>query len=417
MRNHQHPSIPNAAYLNIGTGQPSLNSPPHETNATTPLSSLSQPLLANSFTPSSTPPSPITAESSADILVTPSSSANQGRSISASRSESSLAEIARHGQHTKTSSFTSTNIYMSPKKAINGTSSVGTFTLPAAVAADSSKFGTVVDIHGNGANSDNDTPAYPDVRKNSLSSEGDHSSHSQSHDDEPEVIYMTNAASLGFSGYEKLAKHESLDYHTIHNEMLRSEIASLSPSHYIQDSMQRWLLTFVVGLLVGFTGFLLHFGIDSISSAKFQYVNQWINNKDGDITPESQWKAFAAFAGINTSMLMLGSILIVYFCPAACGSGIPEVKGFLNGAAISRAMNVKTFFVKFISALASVASSLPVGPEGPMIHMGAMIGGGMSQSRSKTLGFRIPCTQRFHTDRDRRDFIAMVEPIYRIALH
>ena len=70
-------------------------------------------------------------------------------------------------------------------------------------------------------------------------------------------------------------------------------------------------------------------------------------------------------------------------------------------------MNVKTFVTKYIAAITAVASSLPVGPEGPMIHMGAMIGGGISQPRSKTLNISLPWFQKFHTDRDRRDFIAM----------
>lgn len=76
--------------------------------------------------------------------------------------------------------------------------------------------------------------------------------------------------------------------------------------------------------------------------------------------------------------------------------------------------NVRTLCVKFVSAVCAVASGLPVGPEGnsiafthcplnmvfsgPMIHMGAIIGAGVSQFRSKTLGFdlgtdrfKVPC--------------------------
>ena len=54
----------------------------------------------------------------------------------------------------------------------------------------------------------------------------------------------------------------------------------------------------------------------------------------------------------------------------AAGSGIPELIGFLNGTVISAIFNVKTFFVKFFSCVFAVASGLPVGPEGPMIHLG-----------------------------------------------
>ncbi len=36
--------------------------------------------------------------------------------------------------------------------------------------------------------------------------------------------------------------------------------------------------------------------------------------------------------------------------------------------------NLKTFAVKFLSAVTAVGSGLPVGPEGPMIHLGAIVG-------------------------------------------
>ena len=35
--------------------------------------------------------------------------------------------------------------------------------------------------------------------------------------------------------------------------------------------------------------------------------------------------------------------------------------------------NVQTLLVKFASCAAAVGSGLPVGPEGPMVHIGAMV--------------------------------------------
>ena len=69
--------------------------------------------------------------------------------------------------------------------------------------------------------------------------------------------------------------------------------------------------------------------------------------------------------------------------------------------------------MKFISTICSTASGLPVGPEGPMIHLGAMMGAGLSQGDSATLGMTTPCAlsdgwmgfRRFRNDKDKRDFI------------
>lgn len=56
--------------------------------------------------------------------------------------------------------------------------------------------------------------------------------------------------------------------------------------------------------------------------------------------------------------------------PAAGGSGIPELIGFLNGTQVRHIFNVKTLVIKFLSCCLSVGSGLPIGPEGPMIHLG-----------------------------------------------
>jgi H+/Cl- antiporter ClcA len=56
--------------------------------------------------------------------------------------------------------------------------------------------------------------------------------------------------------------------------------------------------------------------------------------------------------------------------PQAASSGIPELMAFLNGTVVRHIFNVKTLIIKFLSCVCAVASGLPVGPEGPMIHMG-----------------------------------------------
>ena len=67
--------------------------------------------------------------------------------------------------------------------------------------------------------------------------------------------------------------------------------------------------------------------------------------------------------------------------------------------------NVRTLWVKFVSCAAAVGSGLPVGPEGPMIHIGAMIGAALSQGHSTSLGFTTGLFKRFQNPKDKRDFV------------
>jgi H+/Cl- antiporter ClcA len=53
--------------------------------------------------------------------------------------------------------------------------------------------------------------------------------------------------------------------------------------------------------------------------------------------------------------------VIVLFQPIAAGSGIPQVKCYLNGVKIPRVVRIKTLFVKVVGVITSVVGGLAVG--------------------------------------------------------
>lgn len=55
------------------------------------------------------------------------------------------------------------------------------------------------------------------------------------------------------------------------------------------------------------------------------------------------------------------------------GSGIPEVKAYLNGSNIPHVFTLISLITKIIGVISSISSSLVVGAD-PMVHTGAMIG-------------------------------------------
>lgn len=58
-----------------------------------------------------------------------------------------------------------------------------------------------------------------------------------------------------------------------------------------------------------------------------------------------------------------------------------------DAAAAMQVFNIFTIAVKFLSCALAVAAGLPVGPEGPLIHIGAALGAAISQTHSTTLGW------------------------------
>ena len=72
---------------------------------------------------------------------------------------------------------------------------------------------------------------------------------------------------------------------------------------------------------------------------------------------------------INILATLLASMCCV-FSPEAVGSGIPQIKSYLNGVNIPRLMRFKTLMGKVVGVVFSVSGGLAVGKEGPMIHSG-----------------------------------------------
>merc|ERR1719271_383230 len=72
---------------------------------------------------------------------------------------------------------------------------------------------------------------------------------------------------------------------------------------------------------------------------------------------------------------MIAAGLVCFVEPLAAGSGIPEIKCFLNGVNLPNVVHFKTLIAKATGVMLSVSAGLPCGKEGPMIHSGAVVGG------------------------------------------
>ena len=71
----------------------------------------------------------------------------------------------------------------------------------------------------------------------------------------------------------------------------------------------------------------------------------------------------------NVAFVFVAS-LCVFAEPCAAGSGIPEIKCYLNGVKVPKVVRLKTLVAKAVGVLFSVAGGLFCGKEGPMIHSG-----------------------------------------------
>ncbi|CAE8699260.1 unnamed protein product, partial [Polarella glacialis] len=77
-------------------------------------------------------------------------------------------------------------------------------------------------------------------------------------------------------------------------------------------------------------------------------------------------------AGLNI-LLLWSARVAVHFSPQAAGSGLPEVKCILSGIRLDKFLSRTVLVAKSIGLTLALGSSLPVGKEGPFVHIASCV--------------------------------------------
>ncbi|KAI3770441.1 hypothetical protein L6452_01574 [Arctium lappa] len=191
---------------------------------------------------------------------------------------------------------------------------------------------------------------------------------------------------------------ESLDYEIIENDLFKQDWRSRKKVQIFQYVVLKWTLALLIGLATGLVAFFNNLGVENIAGFKFLLTSKLMLN-------HKYYQAFAAFAGCNLVLAICAAVLCAYIAPAAAGSGIPEVKAYLNGIDAHSILAPSTLFVKIFGSVLGVAAGFVVGKEGPMVHTGACIANLLGQGGSRKYHLTWKWLRYFKNDRDRRDLI------------
>lgn len=204
--------------------------------------------------------------------------------------------------------------------------------------------------------------------------------------------------------------YESLDYDRCENSLYMHKFRLCPPSELkalkrwtLKYNLTRWVMMFVIGMATAMVAVFINIVVDKLSDLKFDKVGDSIVHC---MHNGCQMTSLLLLIAFQVGFVALAAGLTAA-APVAAGSGIPEIKCYLNGVKVPGVLRLKTLVAKAVGVLFSVAGGMVVGKEGPMIHSGAIIAGGLSQGKSTTLpwidalGF-----SWFRNDRAKRDFVA-----------
>jgi H+/Cl- antiporter ClcA len=97
---------------------------------------------------------------------------------------------------------------------------------------------------------------------------------------------------------------------------------------------------------------------------------------------------------------LIAALISVYIAPAAIGSGVAEAMGLLNGVDSPDFISLRALFVKFFGVGLAVSGGMTVGKEGPLVHMGAIVGYAVAY-------LPIGITKYFRNDFEKRKLMAV----------
>ncbi|KAI6183351.1 Chloride channel protein 1 [Aphelenchoides bicaudatus] len=125
----------------------------------------------------------------------------------------------------------------------------------------------------------------------------------------------------------------------------------------------------VISALLGFITAVLSISVD----VSYEYINHYRAIlydhaiKYDTIVGFTTWIMFLMF------FTTLSALICRYISKQAIGSGIPEMKVIMHGFSLNNYLTFRTLVAKVLSLTMILGSGMPLGKEGPFVHMGAIV--------------------------------------------
>jgi H+/Cl- antiporter ClcA len=207
------------------------------------------------------------------------------------------------------------------------------------------------------------------VRRDALGGGGHHGHEGSKHDHVPSLAYAQDEN-------EVWRAHSALDHYNHRGKFWNTG------KH---EELTRYILTAGVGVGQACVAYFTNYTSAYFIENKFDHAYEALAK--GHI-----FGAFLRFFFMQLAFAMMASAF-VWIEPISAGSGIPEVKCYLNGIDLPNIGAPVTLICKVLGVICSVAAGLPVGKEGPMVHSGAVVATTLTSGKTRN-------------DRQVRDYVA-----------
>eukprot|EP00731_Ephydatia_muelleri_P014760 Em0008g480a len=148
-------------------------------------------------------------------------------------------------------------------------------------------------------------------------------------------------------------QYDSLDYDVCYNVPYKRMLRGYGRWTYVHTTLMRWVVVAIIGCLTGFTGFVIQFLVLKLWAAKLNNVFDVVYN--ATISRGTVVLGFLALLGVNVACALVSSLASAVQ-PVSAGSGVPEVKCYLNGVKIPNVVKARTFIAKVVGSIFTVSA-------------------------------------------------------------
>ncbi|XP_011175196.1 chloride channel protein 2 isoform X3 [Solenopsis invicta] len=125
-----------------------------------------------------------------------------------------------------------------------------------------------------------------------------------------------------------------------------------------------WIFLALLGIIMALISYAMDRGISMCNNARI-----WLYQ---DLTTHPAFK-YLAWVSMPVCLILFSAGFVHIVAPQSIGSGIPEMKTILRGVALKEYLTFRTLIAKVIGLTATLGSGLPLGKEGPFVHIASIV--------------------------------------------
>ncbi|XP_008497333.2 chloride channel protein 1 isoform X1 [Calypte anna] len=134
-----------------------------------------------------------------------------------------------------------------------------------------------------------------------------------------------------------------------------------------------WIFLVLLGLVMALVSWVVDYvSAKSIQAYKWMYRELHLNIP-------MQYLVWVAYPLV---LILFAATFCQLVSPQAVGSGIPELKTIMRGVVLKEYLTLKAFVAKVVALTAGLGSGMPVGKEGPFVHIASICAAVLSKFMS-----------------------------------